>query len=185
VRRLGLDSGPRFPASLQLASLLKAIAWIVSVLAGLLLLLALLGASVAPIGLAIGIPIACYAIFNHLVLYAAAEGLIIAVAVEQNTRLTATLLSQANEGLPSHLQRQLGELVHPAANRQDSGPVEEALHALESDSAYERELAAESLGLLGAQATKAIPALEVAASDPDGRVRSRAQWAIGEIRRGR
>jgi hypothetical protein len=61
--------------------------------------------------------------------------------------------------------------------------VDAYLAALDSPSPAEREAAAEALGDMGGEAAKAMTRLGHATSDPDLSVRTRAEWALGRIRR--
>jgi uncharacterized membrane protein YhaH (DUF805 family) len=70
------------------------------------------------------------------------------------------------------------------AQRPDVGQVDEYVAALGNPSARVREAAAEALGQLAGAAKRAESALqESARSDGDRRVRARAEWALGRLKR--
>jgi len=177
VPQPGLDSGMQFPASLHLARILKGIAWLVSILASIVVVSAVRSA----MDLAFPIAVACIAVFIHLLLYAAADMLIIAVAVERNTRIAASMLRRSALA-GSRQGPEVGRASDDLAL--DGGDaLAEAILKLSAKHADDRESAAEYIGRLGAHGRNAIDALEAALNDPDRRVRSRVARAIAEVRR--
>ena len=76
-----------------------------------------------------------------------------------------------------HCGRELEPLLETVRPASPANP-------LQSPDAEVRFLAADRLGERGAAALDALPQLQnLANSDPDSRVRDRAQWAVAEIRR--
>lgn len=73
-----------------------------------------------------------------------------------------------------------GLLAHPQSGAK--GILKDGLSELKSKSATKRAEAAETLGILGADAAAAVPALMSALKDSDSNVRSAAAEALGKIR---
>jgi len=125
----------RYPATLIIVAICKAVAWIVAIAA--LVVAALVGASAgSAVAAAVAIGCVVFAAVTLLVLYATAEGLMIAVDIANNTSDTSKYLSRLTFQVPEAVRRGAAEGLGPnwEAGQSLDGPSEE-IESDESDEA--------------------------------------------------